>query len=89
MLGELASLVQRLRSGRRDDWNPFGSHLHGNVDEPVALLDGKRRGLGRSAVYQDAMRAVVDLEGDELRISVVVDVTVAKRGDERGNGAPQ
>ena len=89
VLGQHAALRERLRARCRDDGHAAGRRLDGERHEPVALVGRQRRGLGRRAVDEDAVRAFLDLEFDELRIAVVIDVAAFERSDERRNRAAQ
>ena len=89
MGGKRAGFLQVLRPGRGDDRQLAGIGLNRDIDDAVAFLDRQRRGLRRGAVDQNAVRAVLDLEFDQSRIGVVIDLAVLERRDQRRDGSLQ
>jgi hypothetical protein len=89
MLRERSAFRERLRARRGDHGHAATRRLDGERHEPVALVGRQGRRLGRRAVDENAVRALRDLELDELGVAVVVDGAARERCDERRNRAAQ
>ena len=89
VLGQRLRLEQRLRAGSRHNDHALLRHLHGEVNETIPLVNAQRCRLGRGAVHEKPVRAVLDMELDDPCVSVVVYLAFSKRSDERWKGSLQ
>src|SRR5262249_14223318 len=77
-------LARRVSAGAGDHRHAPARGLHGRRDHRDVLVDVQRGRFARRPDGDDAVDPVLDLPVDELRKRVEVDVTVAKRCDQRG-----
>src|SRR5436309_1613732 len=90
MAGELDGLVRRVGPRAGNDRHATPDNLHGELDDPLVLLMGKRGGLARRPARHDPIGSVRDLPLDQIAEGFLVYFAVAKRrddGDQRSGEA--